>query len=428
VTVNGSRVLLTAVAAFAVAAAAATRTQSVEPAGGAWAGALDEHPAIQYAARPTTDRVGALSRRLADPGESLRPDGPSRYLRPLLDALDIPVESQLLVFSKTGVQRAFTGPHTPRALYFDDSVVVGYIPGAPAIEIAAHDPQQGVVFYTLDQTSARSSPVRQTMCLSCHVSASTANVPGIIARSNFVAEDGNILPQLGVQVVDHSTGHPDRWGGWYVTSEDGPPPYSQRAHQGNITFTLSGATSNEVFVNWLGSTPAQRGYPLPSSDVVALLAFDHQARAINLLTRLNWEWRIAEREGRARVDDAEIGRLTNDLAEYLLYAREAHLQAPLRAPAAFASHLRSRFPKDSRGRSLADLELASRLARYPCSYLVYSEAFDALPSPVRQVIYARMSDVLSNPSGDQLLPRVSTEERRAALEILRETKPDFPRR
>src|SRR5436190_9416824 len=147
---------------------------------------LHEHPAIRYAASPTTDRVGALAREIDAGTRSLARDARTGYLRPLLDALGIAPESQLLVFSKTGVQRAYTGPRTPRALYYDESVAVGYVPGAPQLEIAAHDPRQGVMFYTLDQAATPPAIVRQTGCLTCHATAATLDVPGFIARSNVV--------------------------------------------------------------------------------------------------------------------------------------------------------------------------------------------------------------------------------------------------
>src|SRR5262245_24490496 len=151
-----------------------------------WPGVLHEHPAIQYSTRPTTDRAATLSDAIARGERTLVRDEKTGYLRSLLEALGVPIESQLLVFSKTVVQRAYTTPRTPRAIYFDRSIAVAYVPGAPALEIAAHDPQQGVVFYTLEQLPARTSLTRRTMCLSCHVSASTLDVPGIIARSNAV--------------------------------------------------------------------------------------------------------------------------------------------------------------------------------------------------------------------------------------------------
>src|SRR5580765_8385496 len=138
--------LLVSTAALGVAVGGSVLSgQKPEP----WAGVLNEHPAIQYATRPTTDRVATLNRTLAQSGRGIPRDPHSGYLLGVLDALGVPRASQLLVFSKTGVQSAFTSPRHPRAIYFDQSVAVGYVPGAPLIEIAAHDPQQGVVFYTL---------------------------------------------------------------------------------------------------------------------------------------------------------------------------------------------------------------------------------------------------------------------------------------
>jgi hypothetical protein len=377
-------------------------------------GVLDEHPRIRYATGPTTDRVGALGAALAAGTRTLTRDPRTGYLRPLLDALGLSVESQLLVFSKTGVQRAFTSPHNPRALYFDRSIVVGYIAGAPLIEIAAHDPQQGVVFYTLNQSAASPALTRQTSCLSCHVSATTLYVPGLIARSNAVADDGNVMPQTAASDVDHRTPHPDRWGGWYVTFGGGAPPYNQRAHGGNITFSPGGFTSNQVFVEWMGSDPVARGYLSGASDIAALLVFDHQTHGVNLLTRLNWEARVA-----ASPAEPAVRSLETELAEYLLFVGEAPLSVALDARPAFAAYLARQTPPDRRGRSFAELDLVKRLFRYRCSPLVYSEAFDRLPDEVRQGVYAAMLDVLSG-------PRVSTDDRRAIVEILRDTKPDFP--
>jgi hypothetical protein len=407
---------------IAVAGSVMTSGQKPEPS----AGVLDEHPSIQYAVRPTTDRVAKLGRALNHGERKLQRDTRTGYLLPVLDALGVPVESQLLVFSKTGVQRAHTSPRNPRALFFDESVVVGYIPGAPVLELAAHDPQQGVVFYTLDQTAAPPILARQTMCLTCHVSASTLDVPGIIVRSNAVGDDGIVMPQLGGNDVTHSTPHPDRWGGWFVTFEGAPPPYSHRAHAGNITFSGQGYTSNQVFFDWIDSSPETRGYPSPSSDIAALLVFDHQMHAVNLLTRLNWESRVAATEGRAFESDGKLRHLVNELADYLLFVDEAPLSVPLSPRARFAERLASRTPKDRRGRSFGQLDLVSRLLRYRCSYMVYSEAFDGLPSAVRHAVYGRMLDRLSANDARAEYGRRSADDRQAVLEILRETKPDFP--
>src|SRR3954470_15477974 len=409
---------------LALAAEAVTSGQKTEN----WPGVLDEHPAIQYSTRPTSDRIAALNKALAQNQRTLQRDPTTGYLRGVLDALGVRKESQLLVFSKTGVQRGFTSPRTPRALYFDQSVAIGYNPGAPMLEVAVHDPQQGVVFYTVDQAAPTPSFTRRTSCLTCHVSATTLEVPGMIARSNTVGDDGNLMPQTSSQGVNHRTPHPDRWGGWFVTSEDAAPPYAQMAHRGNITFSGRGNTSNQVFVDWLGAAPETRGYLSGSSDIVALLVFDHQMHAINLLTRLNWESRVSASEGEAGSSEVGLRPLVNELADYLLFAAGAPPRAARPPPAAFGASLEARTPKDRRGRSFGQLDMVNRMLRYPCSYMVYSEAFEALPKPVKQAVYRRMLDRLSSHDTGAGHLRVSADDRRAIIEILRDTKPDFPSR
>jgi hypothetical protein len=417
------RLLVSAAAlGLAIASSAFTSGQTQE----AWAGVLDEHPGIQYASRPTTDRVAKLNQALTQNARSLQRDPRTGYLLSILEALGVPVESQLLVFSKTGVQRAYTSPRNPRAIFFAESVVVGYVPGAPVIELAAHDRQQGVVFYTLDQAAVAPVFTRRTTCLTCHVSASTLNVPGMIVRSNTVGDDGNVMPQLGSNDVNHQTTHPDRWGGWFVTSEGTAARYSQRAHAGNITFSGRGNTSSQVFVDWLDSSPETRGYLSSSSDIVALLVFDHQMHAINLLTRLNWESRVASSDGDASVSDGTVRRLVNELADYLLFVGEAPPSVPLTPRQGFAERLESRTPKDRQGRSFGQLDAVNRLLRYPCSYMVYSEAFDGLSPAVKEAVYRRMLAILSGNDTHGAYARLTPDDRRAVLEILRDTKPDFP--
>jgi len=384
------------------AATIAVFAQAPEP----WHGVLDEHPLIQYATRPTTDRIAALTRAIADGATTLEPDAKTGYLKPLLRALAIPVDTQILVFSKTGVQAAFTGPQNPRALYFDDSVVVGYIPGAPIVEIAALDPQQGTQFYTVDQGLPKPRIRHLTSCLTCHVSASTLDIPGFIARSHTVGDDGNVLPKSDTHDVDHRTGHPDRWGGYYVTSE-ALVPYNQRQHEGNITFEPSGTTSNQVFTDWEAKPAESLRYPSAKSDIIALLIFDHQMHASNLLTRLNWEARIG----------SNTAPLVNELANYFLFVGEAPPQVELTPLPGFAEWFAAKFPKDRRGRSLGDLDLRQRLMRYPCSYMIYSPAFDALPAPIRQAVYRRMREVAT--------AKLSPDDRTAVFDILSATKHDF---
>ena len=211
------------------------------------------------------------------------------------------------------------------------------------------------------------------------------------------------------------TRHPDRWGGWFVTSEGAPPPYQQLAHLGNVTFSGKGNTSNQVFVDWLNSAPETRGYLSAASDIAGLLLFDHQVHAINLMTRLNAE---------ARAGSDQVPRFANELADYLLFTGEAPPLSPLTPRAGFAASLESTIPKDRRGRSFGQLDMDVRLLRHPCSYMVYSDAFEGLPAAIKQVVYRRMLDTLT--ADEPRATKARLDDRRAVLEILRDTKPDFP--
>jgi hypothetical protein len=335
-----------------------------------FAGVLDEHPAIRYADAGTTDRIAALASQLAQGTVSLPYDEQGGYIKGLLRALEIAPESQLLVFSKTGIQRAATSPRNPRALYFDDSVVVGFIPGARYIEIASHDPEQGVIFYTIDQTAA-AAPVlsRQMNCLTCHVSGSTLDVPGLITRSNFTNENGELLPQLGFHIVDHRTPLSQRWGGWFVTGKYDVAPYGGVTHMGNVATALHpvnkalAGTSNEIFTRWIDTDATARGYASHDSDIAALMLFDHQARAINLLTRLGWEARAAAHEGRENYAHGDLRALVDEVAKYFLFVDEVPPPALLTPRPGFAERFAAAGPRDARGRSLRELDLNDRLLK-----------------------------------------------------------------
>jgi hypothetical protein len=420
----GRRTGWSGVAALAVAATAAIAGQAPGP----FPGTLDEHPVVRYAERPPADRVARLNEQLAAGRATLQPDDRTGYLVPVLRALDIPIESQLLVFSKTGLQREFTGPTNPRALYFNGSVVVGYIPGAPSLEIAAHDPQQGVMFYTLDQGPSTSPPafVRRTNCLACHVSVSTQEVPGFIDRSNLVTGDGQVMPQLGSFAVSHRTPHTERWGGWFVTGKAAAPPYGPLGHLGNITVSshpTSGPAifSDQVLIEWLNRPRESDKYLGSESDLAALMTFDHQMHGLNLITRLNWEARIAAAEGRPWTSEPAIVARVRELAEYLLFVDEAPLGFEVTPRPGFAEALAVRAPADRQGRSCAQMDLTRRLLKYSCSYLLYSEAFAALPADLRAAVFrslfARLEKNAATPAFDHLTPQ----DRRAIAEILRGT-------
>jgi hypothetical protein len=396
-----------------------------------------DHAAIQYSTATTTDPIARVNRDLRSGKLRLTFDGPQGYLKSLLAALAISPSSQALVFSQTSLQSERISPATPRALYFNDSMAVGFVRGADTLEVAAHDPRQGVIFYQLAQ-KAQTTPqfVRQNECLQCHLTGDTRGVPGMVLMSMLPLSDNKHEYAQG-WAVNHSTPFADRWGGWYVTGGQVPA-----RHIGNVPV-------NHVPKSYVRAPVAPRlatgatafdtkPYLSPHSDVVALLVLEHQSHMINLLTRLGWEARLAEYDARpgARpapenqkkpvASAATVRELVRETADYLLFVDEAPLPTPVKGSSTFAQDFSSKGPRDKLGRSLRDFDLTRRLFRYPCSFMIYTEAFDALPAATKQLTYDRLWQILSGKATDKAYARLSQSDRRAVIDILKATKKDLP--
>jgi hypothetical protein len=410
------------VGALAGAAAASMGQLMERPLIGAAA-----HPAIGYDTRPTHDLVTELIRHIEDGTQPVRFDEGTGYLRSVLAALHVPVESQMLVMSKTGVQGLHTGPENPRAIFFNDAVTVGYIRDAPLLELAVQDPEQGVLFYTVDQKpQARPLFERRSGCLGCHRGFSTLHVPGLVARSVFVAPDGLPLSQFGSYDPDDRTPFRQRWGGWYVTGTHGA-----MRHMGNAILTRDETRETMISDRTLNRTTLDgvfdaRGYLSAHSDIEALMVFQHQVHMTNLITRVGWDARLAAHDNRVDFAGGPLREAVRELVDYLLFVDEEPLTATIRGTAGFAGKFAAQGPADRRGRSLRQLDLEHRLLRYPCSYMIYSAAFGALPTGVRAAIYDRMWDVLSGRESGPKYARLSEADRRAVVEILRDTLQDLP--
>lgn len=356
---------------------------------------LDSHPAIDYRTAAVNDAVTEMIRDSNAGTTPLSFDERHGYLRSVLSALQIPIASQILVFSKTGVQNAHTSPENPRAFYFNDHVIVGYIPGAPLLEMAAHDPRQGIIFQTLVQSSAVPQFARPSNCLSCHISENSLEVPGILVRSNFTGVDGRAMPQLGSFLVDHRSPFEQRWGGWYVTGTPGT------RHLGNAFVTDLSRPENAVSDATINrSTLDPRidlsAYPTSTSDIVALMVFDHQGRAMNLLTRLGWETRVAREDGVPDFSRGELRDVLQATVDYLSFTGEAPIATPIHGVSAFTKIFSQQARRDAHGRSLRDFDLQTRLFKYRCSYMIYSPAFDALPADAKRAVFARLRETITD--------------------------------
>ena len=352
---------------------------------------------------------------------------PRGYLASVLKALDIPASSQTLVFSENSLQRAHISKAAPRAIYFNDTVAVAWAKGAETIEATALDATQGVHFYSIPQTrSPKPQFVRRNAdCLQCHLLPQTHGVPGVLTMSVLPLSDNKNDYAQGWE-VDHRTPIEDRWGGWYVTGVQVPAK-----HLGNVpvlhvprSYVRADVAPKLTVVSEAFDAAA---HLTPHSDVVALLVLNHQTRLINLLTRLGWQSRIAAQGGaKGGVRPTDVRDTAYELADYMLFVDEAPFPSPIRGASAFTKEFPSRGPRDGKGRSLRDLDLTRRLLRYPCSYMIYTEAFDALPSDAKAMVYERLWAILSGSATGSDYSRLTPADRRAIVEILRETKSGLP--
>ena len=395
---------------------------------------------INYLSTTPHDPISRLQERI-DRGEVRLQKDPIRgYLPSVLRQLNIPLSSQTLVFSKTSLQRDKISPNTPRALYYNDQTYVGWVPGGEIVEVATIDPQLGTVFYVLPQeVSGTPKFIRQTHeCLSCHQSSLTGGIPGLTMRSVYPGKDGNPQLQFGSFVTTDESPMKERWGGWYVTGKHG----AQR-HMGNLTVSVNDDPDHlnrEPGANITNLKPFldTSAYLTGHSDIVALLVAEHQTGISNLLIRANHETRKAlhfeqllnrdlnrPASFRSESTTSRIKSACEPLVRAMLFSNESRLTAPVTGTTPFARDFALAGPKDPQGRSLRTLDLKTRLFRYPCSYLIYSDAFHGLPAESKEYVYRRLWEVLDGRDAAKEWSHLTPADRLAVREILLATDPGF---
>lgn len=401
---------------------------------------LQDSEAIGYRHAESNDPVARLQRRINSGEVKLEYSEKNGYLESILKALKVPSSSQGLVFSKTSFQLHRIMPSSPRAIYFNDELYVGWVRGGDVLELAAVDAKLGGVFYILDQEkTARPRFQRNDECLQCHASNSTRNVPGFLVRSVYPDARGYPIAPLGGFITTHSSSINERWGGWYVSGTHGG-----ERHLGNMRFEEKGAEYNPSQLASQNLTDLEprfntQNYLTPHSDIVALMVLEHQTQAHNLIAKLNYETRLALhhqqvmnealRQSNDELSDSTRRRIRHaaeDLVRYLMFAGEATWQAPIKGVSGFSKEFTAQGLRDKHGRSLRDLDLRNKLFRYPCSYLIYSEAFDALPKPALDELYRQLWLALTGETKDRELAAIPAANLQAVLEILRQTKPNLP--
>ena len=359
----------------------------------------------------------------------------------MLSELDVPVASQVMVFSKTSLQNALIGPLTPRVIYFSEEAYVGWCQGG-MLELIGVDPVQGPQFYTLSYPYSKGErPELETneQCMNCHEGSRTNGVKGMLVRSVYTAQDGQPILSEGSFVSGHESPLSERWGGWYVTGRHG-----KEMHMGNVIAqeTATGVTLDRTKganVTSLGQFISTKPYLTDTSDIVALMVLEHQCTMHNLLTDAS----KSTREAMARQHDLQkaFGEPVTDVPQgsaasvihsqaekvlkHMLFCEEYPLQDDgVEGSAAFQEAFRRNRVETREGRSLKDLQLLTRLFKNRCSYMIHSKSFDALPHQVKSEFYAQLNRVLSGEDNREEFAHLSASERANIRQILVETKPD----
>jgi hypothetical protein len=373
------------------------------------------------------DPVSILDRKLAEGKAQLEYSDRWSYLKSLLANLDIHTDSQILVFSKTSFQQELISPQKPRALYFNDNVIIGAVQDASVFEVISLDPSDGLQFFSLDMTQKVGQPrfkAERGSCTFCHGPINKW-AQGVMIATVFPAPDGKPFSPPGAlfHLTDHRSPFEDRWGGYWVTGTHG-----DIRHRGNSVAPdrahpdqLDRSTSSNVIS--LGDRFDVSKYLEPTSDIVALMTLEHQTMMTNILTSVSAQFRASEI---LPLPENELDAAADRLVSFLLFVDETKLISPIKGVSTFSETFPQRGPRDSKGRSLRDFDLQTRMFKYPLSYMVYSAAFDGMPDAARERIYRRLYDVLTGKVTSGGYAQLSAERRRALLEILLETKPGLP--
>ena len=243
-------------------------------------------------------------------------------------------------------------------------------------------------------------------------------------RSVFTRPDGTVATRARSFLTDHRSPLEDRWGGWYVSGS-----LANNLHMGNAL--LREADDPAMFDRKPGSQLKNLAnhfhsdrYLTPDSDVVALMVLEHQVRLHNLLGRLQYDSN-QDAEYLQHVEASPLAAEIEELLRYLLFIDEAPLKGPISGSTKFAAEFEKLGPRDSKGRSLRQFDLRTRMFRYPCSYLIYSDALAAIPKPVKLHLYARLAEILSGKDHTAAYAKLTSADRQAIADILLNTNTEF---
>jgi hypothetical protein len=385
-----------------------------------------DQPPHDYWNRPLQDPFTRFKAAVEAGKVPLDYSGEKGFLISVLRALNIPASSQMLVFSTTSLQLRFIKPSNPRALYFNEDVYVGYIPGA-RVEVVSLDPTLGGIYYIFDipRGPGPMNIERSDRCMNCHAGEDTGHVPGIVIKSVVPGPTGGSLTAYRLEQTGHQIPLSERFGGWYVTGK-----HAQDPHWGNIIGQFS---NGELLKNPItpGALFDFANYLVPTSDILPQMVHEHQAGFVNRVAESGYRARthlFHDRNGLTPEHAAELDAQAEIVTRYLLFADEAKLPAGgLQGDALFQAAFRQGRRMTKSGASLKDFDLRTRMFKHRCSYMIYTPMFAALPGELKNRIHTRLRAALDVDHPAPAYAYLPSEEKRAIHAILKETLTDLPK-
>lgn len=382
-------------------------------------------PPHNYLECKPKDRFSKLQEKVEKGSVKLDTESDKAFLSSLLLALNIPVSSQLLVFSASSLQSEIINPRNPRALYFNEDTYIGWVPDG-LVEIIAEDPEMGPMFYVFDRLRP-GGPVprvtRSTKCMNCHAGNATRRLPGLVAESLLVSRAGSSLETFRRDVQGHQIPLETRFGGWHLTGQ-----HNLSSTKANI-MGIPNAGRNEITSVNPGQYSDLSLHLLPTSDILPHLVNEHQMGFENRLVYAIYTVRQLKHENKGMLGaaaNAEIDERAQEMARYIMFADEAKFPAKgmVGDEAYVKDFLRDRKTTKA-GLSLKDLDLKTRIFKYRCSYMLHADTWKAAPKELKDRVYYHMALYLRE-QPDAQHAHIPPAERLAIRSILKDTIKDLP--
>ena len=375
----------------------------------------------QYLEKEPKDPFSLIKEELEAGILSYDHEQPLGYLESLLEKLKISKYSQQLVFSTTSLQLSKISPRNPRAIYFNEDLYLGYVPGGE-IEVIGIDPEMGAIPYIFSPPYGKEKAwhpkaLRSRRCMNCHANSDIGGAPGLLVSSVIPGPGGGSIDAFRQAETGHSIPYDLRFGGWHLTGSHTFP-----TSWANSTGVMSKSVVTKIpnppgtFFNW-------NQYLVSESEVIANLILEHQVGFINRCVGATYRLReffLLEESKDPEQRRERLAREANRIVEYALFSNEA----PLPKPISFAN---SSFAKSFQGKAnpLRQLNLKDRLMERRCSYMIESLAFQGLPRELKGGVFSQIKAIMTKPRS-QLAAKFSYFGEKERKEINEALKARFP--